>query len=408
MSDLEVLFLVLALIYGWECLCWVRRGAVAFLARFSRDWQMAHPGALFGNQHGGFTLAYPLPPLGSVLLGNQLPLSLSTDVALAWVSTSVNPSGRPAQSGKSVRFDDMRDVQANGKKVQINGEVFLKVGSPQFALHLAEQLRKLSRLARAQREAPINELFRASLDTKLIEKRWQEFRKLSKPLRWLCNAVFVYLFVAAPLAIHFLGLKRCWLELVTGLLALTVSTALCFRRAHRTFYAQAEDDRFTHFLTILLAPASTIRALDVLSRPLLEPFHPLAVARVFCPDHTFREFARKTLLDLRYPALPVCPSADDTAVVAELHSRQTLLQAVEQFLKKGGVNVDELTRPPEPADETCRSYCPRCGSQFTTLAGQCADCGGLALQAFPTDSSVGANSETRKIRAGECARPSGD
>src|SRR5438445_7773993 len=43
-----------------------------------------------------------------------------------------------------------------------------------------------------------------------------------------------------------------------------------FRRMHKLFYLKAEDDRFTHFLTILLSPATTIRAHDALSRPLLE------------------------------------------------------------------------------------------------------------------------------------------
>ena len=52
-----------------------------------------------------------------------------------------------------------------------------------------------------------------------------------------------------------------------GLLALTCGTAFRFARAHRALYPQAEDDRFTHTLTILLAPTSAMRALDALSLP---------------------------------------------------------------------------------------------------------------------------------------------
>ena len=82
MSDLELLFLVLVVIYGWECACWVRRGSVALRTWFGRRWRLAHPGELLGNQRGGFVFAPPLPPLGTVLTGNQYPLSLSAEAAL--------------------------------------------------------------------------------------------------------------------------------------------------------------------------------------------------------------------------------------------------------------------------------------------------------------------------------------
>jgi hypothetical protein len=55
---------------------------------------------------------------------------------------------------------------------------------------------------------------------------------------------------------------------------------------------------------------------------------------------------------------------------------------MEQFLKQNGIQPEELCRPPAPTDESCRAFCPRCGAQFTTAKGNCADCGGLALVAF--------------------------
>src|SRR5437867_1159510 len=54
MSDLQLLFLVLALIYGWECACWLRFGSVAFRSWLGRRWGLVYPAALIGNQNGGF------------------------------------------------------------------------------------------------------------------------------------------------------------------------------------------------------------------------------------------------------------------------------------------------------------------------------------------------------------------
>jgi hypothetical protein len=381
-SELELLFLVLAVIYGWECACWLRRGSVAFRTWFGRRWRPVHPGALLGNQRGGFIFAQPLPPLGTLLTGNQFPLSLSPEAVLAYVAPTVNPGWRPAQTEALFRFDDIRKVEARGKQVRVNGELLLRAPSPMFAAQIAEQLRQLLKLAPAARESAIEAMVRDAFDCKAIERRWQDFQKQTGKLRLLTNGLFGYLFILTPILIWQLGLRLCWLGLLAGLLAFTIAAAVSFHRSHKTFYPAAEDERFTHFLIILLSPATTIRAYDVLSRPLLEAFHPLAIAKVFCPEPAFREFARRVLREIRHPALPVCPRAEPAALAAERYARTVLEKTVEEFLRQGGVNLAELMQPPVPADESCHSYCPRCLAQFTTVEGSCADCGGLALAAL--------------------------
>ena len=66
MSDVQLLFLVLAVLYAWECACWVTRGTVVFRSWLGRAWHSSPPSTLLGNQRGGFTFAHPLPPLGAV------------------------------------------------------------------------------------------------------------------------------------------------------------------------------------------------------------------------------------------------------------------------------------------------------------------------------------------------------
>src|SRR5262249_45107905 len=196
---------------------------------------------------------------------------------LAYVSPCVNPGSRPAQSAKLFKFDDIRKVEAEGKKVRINGELLLKVGSATFAIHIARQVDELTKLSPPKREAALKEMARERFDTKAIAERWEAFRKEIVNIRILTNWLFFYLIVFPPILIWQLGFHMVWPALLTGLLCFTIATAIFFRRIHKVFYPKAEDDRFTHFLTILLSPATTIRAHDTLSRPLLEHFHPLAV-----------------------------------------------------------------------------------------------------------------------------------
>ena len=384
MSDVQWLFVVLAVLYGWECACWIPRGCVGFSTWFGRRWQARHPGNLLGNQRGGFIFTAPLPPLGTLLTAGQYPLSLSPDGVLACVATNVNPGWRPAQSGVFFRFDQIRKVAARGKKLLVNDTLLLAAPAAGLARHLADDVRRLTKVERPLREVAIRELIRAMLDPQAVEQRWRELQNVSRPARWLANVLFFYLFLFAPAVIWQFGFKLVWLGLLLGLVVLTTATAVLFHRAHRKLYPQAEDERFTHTLTIALAPMTTMRAHDVLSRPLCEAFHPLALAKVFLPQTDFQHFARRVLRDLRHPAEPVCPNADPAARATELHARLTLLAAVEACVKQSGVEPDELCKPPVPLDESCRAYCPRCEVQFTTASGNCADCGGLALVAFPS------------------------
>ena len=115
---------------------------------------------------------------------------------------------------------------------------------------------------------------------------------------------------------------------------------------------------------------------------LVELFHPLALAKVLCEQHQVIDLAKNLLRELRYPALPLCPHPDSAAQEAERFTRILVHKALERFLQRSHLSPAELLQPPSRADQSCRSFCPRCLTQFTETAGQCADCGGLALVPF--------------------------
>jgi hypothetical protein len=378
-SELDLLFLVLAALYGWECTCWVRHGSVVFRSWLGRQWRALLPGALLGNQRGGLVFAPPLPPLGTLLLGQPFPLSFSSESVLAYVTPAFSPVAQPVQTRALFPFSEIKTIEAHGRSVRVNGKRLLSTASPTFAAHLSQILKQLQQLSPDKREPAFRQLIRESLDVKAAERRWQEFQKKTTGIRLVANALFLYVFVAAPIWISRFGLRSSWPVLLTVLLALTSTTAILFYRAHKHFYPAAGDDRFTHFLILLLAPASAVRARDHLSRPLLENFHPLAPAKLLCPEPVFRALARNCLVDLRYPAMSLSPLPEPVAQSAERQARLAWQTAIEDFLTQCGLQPDDLLRPPAPGDDTCRSYCPRCQAQFTAGTDHCDDCGGLSL-----------------------------
>jgi hypothetical protein len=373
-SDLELLFLVLLCLYGWECACWLRPGSIAFITWLGRRWRPLS-GSPVGNQHGSFILAPPLPPLGNILAANSLPLFFSSEGVALGGFTSV--TGKfPA---RTCRFDDIKTVETKGRKLLVNGELFAKAISPGLAAYLAECIRSLSKIGAGERGGAIEKILRETFDFKAVEEGWKKFEQQTTALQWLVNLLFVYLFVFVPLTIWRYGLKMFWIPLLAGLLILTVSIAIYFRRAHKAFYPKAEDERFTHFFTIMLSPATAIRALDILSRPLMETFHPLALASVFCPAEKLREMAAPVWRDIQFPLLP---GAGAVSSAADQTSQAAFRKTVENFLKRNKIKPDELLRPPQPLDESCAAYCPRCLSQFMKSDCGCPDCGGIPLQPF--------------------------
>ncbi len=382
MGESESLLLVLALIYLSECLVWVPRGALAFASWRGVVFGLRHSGALLANQRGGLRLSNPLPPLGTVLILPDFPLSLAPDTLFAYSSVCLDPIGRPWQSARYLPFKQVRQVGVDGRKVLVNEDVFLKAVSTFSARRLAESLRRLGHTRELERAAAIQQMLNETLDTETLAARWRLFQTRVRPIRLLSNGLFLYLFlVAAPLILRF-GFGPFGVWLLGGMFVQSIIIAVLFRRAHQSLYPGAGDEQLKPFLTMLLAPPAAIRAPDVLTRHLLEQFHPLAVAQVLCSPARFRSFTRQVLLDLRYPLLPICPTSEPEPLKTEQWFRSARLEAIEQFLQRRGLKPEELTVMPGPTEPENQSYCPRCGAQFVTRTGTCSDCGGRSLQAF--------------------------
>src|SRR5947208_11397567 len=98
----------------------MRSGSVAVRTWFGRRWRLALPGTLLGNQKGGFVFAHPLPPLGTLLTAQQFPLAISAEAFLVNAASGI-PS---AQSNKVWQFEDIKTIEAQGKKLRVNGLLF--------------------------------------------------------------------------------------------------------------------------------------------------------------------------------------------------------------------------------------------------------------------------------------------
>jgi hypothetical protein len=127
-----------------------------------------------------------------------------------------------------------------------------------------------------------------------------------------------------------------------------------------------------------------MRSRDPLSRPLLERFHPLAVARELCHPARFEEFASRVVREARHPRpRPSSGEGDADAVWAWFD--RAMLERLEGFVSEAGLNADRLDIAPEKSDAQSQAYCPRCHAQFIRKDGGCSDCGVGLIRFSPLD-----------------------
>ena len=359
MSDSTTLLVVLAAVYCVECLIWIPAGSFLFVSRRRRDYR-AHE--MEEDRRHLPALAPPLPPLGTSFL-------------CAPPAAAVSPEGLSTRP--SLRLEELFAVESEGRAVRAGGRCLLKAASPRAALALTELLRRLLNLAPDRRAATIDNALSDSLDAGAVVDRVEAFHRQTETLRWLCNMLFLHLFVAAPLAILWTGLPAAWLPLLLGLAVLQGLISIEFRSAHRALYPDEPQRRWTLLMTIVLSPPAAVRAVDTLGRDLLGDFHPAAVCAALLEPEEFAGVARRMLHDLRRFDRDGAPPDR-----VERWHRRHLGDALEALARGYGLGPAEMMRPPVPDDDLCLSYCPRCHEQYLIAEGQCGSCDRVGLRRF--------------------------
>jgi hypothetical protein len=295
----------------------------------------------------------------------------------------VNESRRLSQAARWTWFADIGEITSYGRDLCVNGKPFLKASSENYAAFLARILTNLAGLPQSQRAASIQELHEGLLDVQRAAARLTEVKARIRILRPLANFLTVFVFAAVPVLVWQFGLRRFLWGVVAAVLAQTVAAAVLYWRAHKALLPDGREERFSWFLTMLLAAPTAMRAHDLLARHVFECFHPLALANVLLAPEAFKVFARRTLLDAQNPIEPVCWVADPQAKAAVEWSLNTWRDTLERHLLRAGLAPQELILPPSPSESCHVSYCPRCLTQYVVETGTCPDCGGRRLQRLP-------------------------
>ncbi len=382
MTDLDLLFLVLAAIYLHQCLLWVPADATVFRQGWRGKWRVVRRGLQFAEGKSRGLLAPPLPPLQGLTACEPWPLALSP---LGFAAPESPPKAmlRPHQpEPRQFRWSEVQLIVPGDKKICVDDQMSLLMGSPAAAQHWAHLLESLRRMTPQQREAELQREFARQFSTEAVAARLAAWREGSFNLRLACNSLFAVLFAIAPVHVWRQMIAHTWPLLVAYLVAHAILITWLFRRFHRSLYPEESEARWTNTLLILVSPPVAVRALDVVQRDLFHSYHPAAVAAVLCDHAEARRVAGRALRELRYPLPAASDPEDGIRRETEDWFRVHLGQALEKFLLANGMPPGELLSPPQRLSDRCVTYCPRCCNQFVVEAGTCSDCPGVTLLHF--------------------------
>lgn len=382
-SDGQTLLFILALLYLTECLIWVKKQSVVFVSIWGRRWRQATPISWLGNANGAMLILNPLPPPGRVFLSHLLPISISPSGVCAFNSQTLPSGARPAtQTGEFLPFSAIQKTGTDGLYLVLNGQKFAKCATPKQAKALAGIVETVRTAKVSKRETLVRSWLTKQFDARAASRLWSEADESIGVIRWACSMSFVFMFVGVPILVTLFGLEQLIVPLAVGILALALQIAVLFFSAHRKLFPAESQERLESLVKMIVCPPVSLRAADVLTRNLLAEYSPIVVANVLAgAGGRANQFARDFVLDLQYP---LRHEVTDEKAAETIHwmSAAQLKACLEHVARDGRVKVESLLQTAQREGESV-SYCPRCGVQFVTGAGdECPDCPGVGLVAF--------------------------
>ncbi|MEZ6059460.1 MAG: hypothetical protein R3C19_03765 [Planctomycetaceae bacterium] len=372
MTDVEILFLVLAVIYLSECVLWLP-SRCQVLTGVPRRMRPAGAPDVLGNDRSRLHLLSLVPT--STTLVCHPPNSLLSDAGL-FVEL-------PDGTWHHIPFDstDARSVCRDGRRLAL-GRHTVEAGGNRAAEQRARLVRRLSE-STAPRQLVDAHLQRYT-DINRASRRIHVLRERLSILQQLQLMLLVWIFGAGLILYYFArdGWGALWRYLIVTFL-IWLATVIAAWRCSRRMYPNKSSNRWKDLLFSCVSPLYAVRASDRLSLDALGDEHPLAVAAAVMPRDRLTSLARRCLAELRHPVNSERAAANESPAVRDslVQARDMLADALAESLHSVGIDTEALARPDDQdADAVC--WCPRCFNQYTVAVEECPVCPGVGSVSF--------------------------
>lgn len=322
----------------------------------------------------------PFPPLGAVFLSHLSPVSISPLGVCAFNQQSLPAVGRPVQTGRFVAFDEITESSTDGAYLLVNNQRLAKCATSRQACKISDLINAVTSAATSDREGMVRDHVAKQFAVDGAAARLQAADIVLKPIRSMCSVLFLFIFIATPILVSILGLLPLLIPVFVGMIVLAVEIAILFYRAHKKLYPSDSYERIEGVVKMVLCPPVAIRAIDLLGQQVLADYSPVVLATLL-PGPAVQQFLRAFILDLQHPLKH--DVADGKAVQTIIWAAAEQFRLCNEHIKNKLFSGLEILFAPPQRELDSRSYCPRCRCHFTAVSGECSDCAGVALVAFP-------------------------
>ena len=326
LSDTELILIVIAVIYLWECLVWLPAEAVAFTTAFGSLKLASHP--TFLQRIDSHAAVLSIFPWSRSIVASEWPVPVSRDGLCILTG---------AKAGTFIPFGDLKTVEAGQRYLRIN-RTRTKCASLEAARRFANLLTTLRELHIDKRDAVLDEAMQSSFSSEGVVSRIEQVDRSVSALRLASLLLFIWVFIQGPILYY-------TTESQTGALIRYLAVSGFFWLVGVVLFAIAQR-------RLLNSPATD-----------------------------FRSYIGQRLRQLTHPSASDFPdtSPEFRSTRTSFDARQ--LKTLSVILKEQGIEIDELLRAPVP-DFDARTWCPRCLTQYTLESGDCPECLDVPLQKF--------------------------
>lgn len=380
MSEGQMLFVILSLLYLSDCLVWIGRRTVLFSSRWCQRWRSTFYSEYLGNSEGSVALLNPFPPFGSNFLGHWIPISISPTGICNFAIQTLKGTARAFQTGIVLSYDEVSEARTEGKYLLLNGARFAKCCTIEQASFLAKLIKNLSSAPIHKRDHVIRETLGVQFSKDEAFMHLTLVNNLTSGMRWTCSTFFIFLYLATPITVTAYGLTGFVIPAAIVMFVSAIFISIKYFRAHKALYSSHSHERLSNVLKMVLCPPQAIRAVDLLTLNAMDRFHPVLLASLFLGTDSL-SFARLVISDLIHPVSHGLSDSRAMSIVS-WHAAYELEECRKLLRAQYSMNLDDLLAPPS-WDGISSVYCPRCSCQFIAHSGECPDCPGVTLVAFP-------------------------
>jgi len=360
-----LLFTVFGILFCMESVLLSGKGTVIIYSHLLKKWEFTISKNLpfFGGRH--LSLKTLIPPIGAAFVTGSSPVIISTSGFM------LNPCEGRYKTGaeNSYQYSEIQSVGVSGPVLLVNEKNFCRMNSDSEALWWKEKIISLIKTAPDEREKRVDEFIASMFDLENIRKITQNIFVSVKPLRFTVNILYLFLFIAAPLAVFIFNPDDVLLPVLIVILMLHAAAVCFFYRAYRKVFT-GRGIPWTVIISIALYPPALIRSIDYFFKDSLLQFNASVAAIALMEPENSKKLISYLIREYIYFRFESEDSFEKDMAVSY---NRNLINGIKSLLTKTSINYEDLLKPPPPYDNTCL-YCPGCFSQFIKDVKICEDC----------------------------------